>query len=438
MVRGTAGERERRSGARFRAGVSGTYRRTFRSFRRRNFRLYYAGLLVSNIGTWLQAVAQAWLVLELTGDGTALGIVTALQFLPILLFGAWGGLLADRFDKRRLILATQSLAAVQALVVGLAVVAGRASVPLVFGGALVLGLVNAVDNPARRSFIAELVDLDEVANAMGLNTAVMTTSRVIGPALAGVLIHAIGPGGCYLVNAVSFVAVLTGVLAIRRSELRTATRTVRGRGQVREGFVYAWRTPSLRLALGMTAVMATLAFNYSVSLPLLVARVFDGGPGMFGALLSVTSIGSMVGALLTASRLTATRGYLIGTAAVFGVAMCGLALSPWLWLAFICAIPMGGAGSAFVSAGGAMLQAGARPDLRGRVMALHAVVFQGSTPIGGPIVGAIGEHAGARWGLLVGGLTSIATVVTVFAAGRRSRTPGRATRKDLAVGPSAH
>lgn len=411
--------------------------RTFRSFRRRNFRLYYAGLLVSNVGTWLQSVAQAWLVFELTGDGTALGLVTALQFLPILLFGAWGGLLADRFDKRLLIGVTQSLAALQALVVGVFVVTGNASVPVVYAGAAVLGLVNAVDNPARRSFIAELVDADEVVNAMGLNTAVMTTSRVIGPALAGLLISAVGVGGCYLLNAGSFVAVLAGVFAIRPAELRTTGRTARGRGQVREGFVYVWRTPTLRLTLVMTAVLATMAFNYNVTLPLLVKRVFDGGPAMFGALLSVTSVGSLLGALLTASRAEANRRYLLATAGVFGVAMCGLALSPWLWSAFACAIPMGGAGSAFVSAGGAMLQTGARPDLRGRVMALHAVVFQGSTPIGAPLVGAIGEHVGARWGLLVGGLTAIATAITVASARPRVRLPP-AVPDGVVVGPTAH
>jgi MFS family permease len=396
-----------------RASSGATLQRTFRSFRRRNFRLYYSGLAVSNVGTWLQLVAQSWLVLKLTDDGRALGIVTALQFLPLLLFGAWGGVLADRTDKRRLIMWTQTLAGLQATALGVAVVTGAVNVAVVYAASLALGAINAIDNPARRSFVGELVDRDELGNAMALNTAVMTTSRIVGPALAGLLIATVGVAGCFLLNAGSFAAVLVALFAIRSDELRTPPVAPRGRGQIREGLAYVWRTPTLRLALTMTAVIAVLAFNYQVTLPLLVRRTFGGGPGMFGALLSVTSVGSLAGSLVTASRDTTTRRYLIGAAAAFGVTMTALAAAPWLWLTFACAVPMGAAGSAFVSTSSAMLQAGARPDLRGRVMALHAVVFLGSTPIGGPIVGTIGQVVGARAALVVGGASSIVTAAAV-------------------------
>lgn len=407
--------------------------RTFRSFRRRNFRLYYAGLFVSNVGTWLQMVAQGWLVLRLTNDGLALGTVTALQFLPLLLFGAWGGVLADRLDKRKVIAVTQTLAALQALSLGILVLAGWETVGVVYAATLALGCINAIDNPARRSFIGELVEPAELANAMALNTAVMTTSRIIGPAMAGLLIATVGVEGCFLLNAASFASVLLALGAIRPAELRSAAPTPRRKGQIREGFAYVWRTPTLRLALSMTAVIATLAFNYQVTLPLLIRRCFGGGPGMFGTLLSVTSIGSLGGSLITASRLSANVRYLVAAATLFGVAMAAVAAAPWLWLTFACVVPMGAAGSAFVSTGSAILQAGARPDLRGRVMSLHAVVFLGSTPIGGPIVGAVGQHVGARAALGVGAVASLGTVAVVLLGPllcRRPALPG--------LGPSAH
>jgi MFS family permease len=435
-VHGRTGVRLRRHGGPASAEPSPAHaalRRTFRSFRRRNFRLYYAGLLVSNVGTWLQLVAQSWLVLKLTDDGRALGIVTALQFLPLLLFGAWGGVVADRTDKRRLIMCTQVLAGLQAAALGLAVVTGIVNVGVVYAASLTLGAVNAIDNPARRSFIGELVAPDELGNAMALNTAVMTTSRIVGPALAGLLIATVGVAGCFLLNAASFAAVLVGLVALRRDELRTPPVAPRRRGQVREGFAYVWHTPTLRLALAMTAVIAVLAFNYQVTLPLLVRRTFGGGPGMFGALLSVTSVGSLAGSLLTASRAAATRRYLVAAAGAFGAAMTALALAPWLWLAFACAVPMGAAGSAFVSTGSAMLQAGARPDLRGRVMALHAVVFLGSTPIGGPVVGTIGQVVGPRAALAVGGASSLITAAVVVGMrtlpARRPAWPGLGAKR---------
>jgi MFS family permease len=395
--------------------------RTFRSLRVPNYRRFFSGMAVSATGQWLQLVAQGWLVLQLTGDGVALGTVTALQFLPILLGGAMGGVIADRFDKRRLLAVTQSAAAALAFVLGTAVALDAATIGLVYVMAFALGCVNAVDNPTRRAFIAELVPATHVTNAVGLNTTVMTSARIVGPALAGLLIGTVGLAPCFWLNGASFLAVLVALWRIRPDDLHRGAPTRRAPGQVREGIRYAAGHPDVRLALVMVGVVSTAAFNYQVVVPLLAERTFGGDAATFGLLLSATSVGSLLGSLFTAGRVGVGVRYLVATCAAFGAAMTAAALAPTLPLLFALVVPMGAAGAAFVSGANGLLQVATDPSYRGRVMALYSVVFLGSTPIGGPIVGAVAEALGARWGFLVGGgvTLAVAAVVTVSRLRRR-------------------
>ncbi len=400
--------------------VEGSARsRVFRSLRHRNARLYFLGLVVSNVGTWLQATALAWLVLRLTGSGTALGIVTALQFLPMLLFGAWGGAIADRVDRRRLLYLTQSLAAVQAIVLGAAVLGGWVTIGLVYALTAALGLVNAVDTPVRRSFIGDLVEHDELANAMSLNTAVMTGSRVVGPALAGILIDVVGTGWCFVANGVSFAALLFALAAIDRSAVHRVPPVARARGQVLAGLHYVRSQPVLRLTMLTLLVVSIFTFNYQVTLPLLVERVFGGGAGAFGALLAITSAGSLIGSFVTASRPDATVRFMLGSLGVLAVFVGLLALAPNLPIAIVLGVPMGAGGAAFVACTSGLLVANTAPELRGRVLALQSIAFLGSTPIGGPLLGWIGEEVGARWALAVGAIVALGTLVVAGLAARR-------------------
>ena len=399
------------------------FRATFRSLHEPNYRIYFVGMAVSAIGTWMQLIAQGWLVLQLSDSGVALGVVTALQFGPMLLAGAWGGVLADRMDKRQLVLRTQVASAVLALVLGLADAAGVATLGLVYVLAFLLGCVNAVDNPARRSFVAELVDPSDVPNAVALNTAMFTTSRAIGPAVAGLVIAAVGTAACFLYNAASFAAVVVALLMIDPSRLRRSVPEPRAPGQVRAGLRYAWTTPEIRLPLLTMAVISTLALEFQVVLPLLADRVFDGGPAVYGTLFAVLSVGSLLGALLTAGSSSVGRGFLLGAATLFGLWMIAAAAAPNLTTELVVLVPMGAAGTAFISAASSILQVHTRAELRGRVMALYSVVFLGSTTIGGPIVGALAEVFGARSGFYVGGVSTLLTVGAVLVARRPRPAP---------------
>jgi MFS family permease len=278
---------------------------------------------------------------------------------------------------------------------------------MIYACALLLGLINAVDNPARRAFISQLVEPGEISNAMGLNTAVMTSTRIIGPAAAGLLIGTIGAGWCFVTNGFSFAAVIVATLALDRTRLRPAPRVSRASGQVREGLRYAWDDPVLRRTLLAAAVVATLAFNYPTTLPLLTTETFAGDAGTFGALLAVASVGSLLGSLVAASRPSATQRFMAGASVAFGLAMGAVASASGLGWAFVLAIPMGAGGSAFASTTSAVLQDRSRPEMRGRLMALYAVVFLGSTPIGGPIVGWVGEHVSPRASLYLGALSAV-------------------------------
>ena len=407
--------------------LRGAGRQTFRSLEIRNFRIYLAGQIVSGSGSWMQQVAQAWLVLKLTDSGIALGITTALQFLPVLLFGAWAGVIADRMDKRKLLIATSATATVLALTLGLLTAFDVVELWMVYVLAMALGAVTALDSPARRSFVTELVPEEYEANAVSLNSSIFTAARIFGPALAGLVIAAFGIPVCFFLNSASFVAVIAAMLALRPSEIRPARRMTREKGQLVAGLRYVWAIPALRTTLLMTAIIGTLSFNFQVTLSLMAKDTFHGDAGTFGALYAVMSIGALVGSLVVAHREKATSRFVVIAALLFGGLMLVAAAAPTLPILFLVLLPMGATSIAFLSSAGALSQTRADPQFRGRVAALFAVAFLGSTPIGGPIVGAISEIFGARSGLVLGGVTAVVTGIWALSALRKRMAAGQAT-----------
>jgi MFS family permease len=384
---------------------------TFSSLRIRNYRLYFTAQLISVSGTWMQTVAQAWLVLHLTGSGVDLGIVVGLQFLPMLLFGPVGGLVADRFNKRQLLYLTQAAGGVLALVLGILVVSHEVQLWQVYLLAALLGMVNVFDNPARQTFIMEMVGRDDLPNAVSLNTVVMNASRVVGPAIGGVIITVLGLGVCFFVNAASYIAVIIGLSMMRSSELHPTGTVERAKGQIRDGFRYVWRTPSLRNTLLAVAVIGIFAYNFTVTLALLAKDTFHGGAGTYSVLTACMGAGAVVGGLVAAHRARPTPRLLQVLALVFGGLLAAVALAPSLATAAVLIVAMGAASIGFIATANASLQLGADPAMRGRVMALYAMAFLGTTPIGAPLVGAIAQWTNPRVSLLVG------AVATVLSAG---------------------
>lgn len=427
-----------------RAGLA--LHRTFHALgHSRNFRLFFAGQAVSVTGTWMQMVATAWLVLRLTGSGVALGIETALAFGPILILGAWGGSLADRHDKRRLLMATQAAYALLALALFAIVAVDAARLWMVYGLALAQGVVTAIEQPTRHSFFAEMVRPGDLANAISLNSAVMTGTRIVGPAVAGAMIAGVGMEWCFLLNGVSFLGVIGALRAMRTEELRPH-RAARGGRAVRDGLRYVSRTPELRRPLVLMAVLYLLSFNYSVLMPLFAERTFDGDVGTLGLFLSVMGVGSLAGALTLAGRAAPNERRLSIAAIAVGVVTMLVALAPTLDVAVVAMVPLGFASIVFMTTANSTLQLSARPEMRGRVMALYGMVFLGATPIGGPISGWLGEHLGARAGLALGGAVAIATGVvgvwllvrrrrgeTIELEARRPAEPGVATAQELSA-----
>jgi MFS family permease len=397
---------------------------TFRSLQVRNFKLFFAGQLVSQTGSWLAMVAQTLLVLRLTDSGVALGLLLACQFAPVLVIGPWAGTIADRSDKRRLLLVLQAASLLQSVAMGIVVFTHNESVPVIYALAGVLGVITAFDNPARRAFVVEMVPTEEVANAVSLNSALMTGSRVVGPAAAGVLVVTVGFGWCFMINAATYLAVLYGLYAMRTEELRPSTPAVRGKGQVRAGLRYARSESQLWVPLVMMAAIGTLAFNFSVTIPLLARRSLGGSDTTYTLLLSVMSLGSVIGALGTARRRVVTPRQVVTSAAWFGGAMLLLASSPALVVAFPAAVLLGIGSIAFMTSATTTVQLLAAPEYRGRILALQAMVFLGSTPIGGPIVGWICDTTSPRVGIAVGGVACLAAA----AWGARSFGPPEPSR----------
>ncbi|MDP9405075.1 MAG: MFS transporter, partial [Actinomycetota bacterium] len=345
-------------------------RDTFRSLGNRNYRLYFWGQTVSVSGTWMQGVAQAWLVLQLTGSGTVLGLTTALQFLPILLGGPLAGVVADRVDKRRLLLVTQSVAALLAVALGVLTATGLVTLWMVFALAFAFGCVVAFDNPTRQSFVLEMVGPDDVANAVTLNSVVINAARVVGPAVGGLLIAGVGIAACFLLNGLSYLAVIAALAAMRPAELTRPRSAARGKGQLREGLRYVWATPDLRVPLLVMAVVGTLAYEFHVVLPLLAREAFGGGARTYGIMSSMMGVGAVVGGLATARRSTPTASGLLRAACAFGAVILALAAAPTLGVALAVLVVTGGASIVFIATANATLQLHAAPAMRGRVMAL--------------------------------------------------------------------
>ncbi len=394
---------------------------TFRSLRVRNYRLFFVGQLVSMVGTWMQTVALGWLVYITTGSPTQIGLITAVQFIPTLVGSIHGGLVADRFDKRKVLVWTQILFALQALVLGTVAVAGVASLPVLYLLAVVQGAITTVDNPTRQAFVTEMVGRGDLANAVGLNSAMFNTARILGPAVGGLLIEAVGTTTCFYINAVSFVAVIGGLLAMRSSELYREAPPPRAPGQLREGLRYAWEEPTIRLVLLMIALIGTFAMNFQVVLPVVAKQTFGGTAGTYGVLSAFLGAGALLGALVAASRARPTVALLTVASLGFGITMLLDALAPTLALEMVALALTGVTSITFMATANATLQLTSRPEMRGRVMALYMLLFLGSTPIGGPLVGWISGQWGARWSLAVGGVSCVAAAALAVPTLRRAR-----------------
>jgi MFS family permease len=401
---------------------------TFRSLRTRNFRLFFGGQLVSQVGNWLTMVAQTLLVLRLTGSGLALGLLTAAQFGPLLVLGPWAGLVADRSDKRRLLLTVQAISMLQSFALAALAFTGDPPLGAIFAVAAVGGFTVAFDNPTRRAFVVEMVPEADVNNAVSLNSALMTSSRIVGPALAGLLVTTVGFGWAFLVDGISYLAVLAALAAMRSSELRPAPAAARGRGQVRQGLRYVRSVPELWVPLVMTAVIGVLAFNFAVVFPLFVTDDLGSGDVGFTVLFSVTSVGSLAGALWSARRRTIDVRVVARSAFAFGAPLLVMAAVPSLALACLVGLAVGFGSISFLTASTAIAQLRADPSMRGRVLALQAMVFLGSTPIGGPLVGWVCESFGARWGIVVGAASCVAAGGWGLLMARRTDEGGPAAR----------
>lgn len=401
----------------------GVGRVTFAALAIPNYRRYIAGQSVSLVGTWMQMAAQSWLVLTLTGSATALGVILALQTLPVLLLCPYGGVVADRVDKRRLMVALQIAMGVQALLLGVLTVTGAVRLWEIGALALLLGLNNAFENPARQSFMHEMVGPENLRNAVSLNSVLVNVARVIGPALAGVLIATVGEGICFLVNAATFVAVVASLVTLDRGAISASTRSAREPGQLREGLRYVRQTPQLGVPLLMMALAGAMAYEFQVTLPVMARQGLHVGATGFGLMTAAMGVGAVVGGLFVAAKGRTGLPTLVLAAAAFGVVLLFACVAPTLPVELFALALAGGASISFMSTGNSTLQLAAAPSMRGRVMSLWFVAFQGSTPIGGPIVGWVMANAGARAGLGLGAVSCLAVALLGLLALRRL-TPG--------------
>jgi MFS family permease len=396
-----------------------TAARTVSSLRHRNYRLFFFGQLVSIMGTWMQTIAQSFLVLELTHSGTQLGLVTAVRFLPILIFGPAGGLFADRRNKRNILYVTQTLSGLLAAV--FAILTGTHLIEMwsVYLLALGLGFVNVFDNPARQSFISEMVPLDDLPNAVTLNSVSMNLARVFGAASGGVLVDTLGLPLCFTCNAISFGAVLLSLMAMKGALLYPAQPAKKQPGQIKAGIVYVRDTPELLIPLLMIALVGILAWEFQVTLPLMASNVFGGGAGAYGVMASTMGVGAVIGGFISASRAKPRAASLCFAAMGWGIAITLAALAPNLPLELVAMVFVGYGSVTFNSYAKTTLQLASVPSMRGRVMALWFLAWQGTTPIGGPLVGWIAQVSDARWALIVGGVPTLICGVLALPALRR-------------------
>lgn len=382
---------------------------TFASLRFFNYRVWFGAALVANIGTWMQRVAQDWLVLTVLTDnsGVAVGIVTALQFLPALFLSAWAGLLADRVNKRKLLIFTQSSLGLLAFGLGALVLSGYAELWHVYVFAFLLGCVAAIDNPVRQTFVAEMVPADKLANAVGLNSASFNAARLIGPGLAGLLIAAVGTGWVFLINGLSFGATIIAMFAMRTNELRQSPRVKRGKGQLREAVAYVRHRTDILVVMVVAGVVSALGLNFQLTSALMATTEFNKGAGEYGILGSILAVGSLTGALLAARRERPRVRLVVGSAFAFGVTSGLMALMPSYELYAVSSILVGLCSLTLLTAANTTIQLGTDPAIRGRVMSLYIMVLLGATPLGSPLVGWIGQVWGARWSIGVGAIASI-------------------------------
>jgi MFS family permease len=421
--------------------VSAGLQRTFSSLSVPNYRRYFTGQVISISGNWMQIVAEMWLIVQLTGSGVSVGITAALQFLPMLLFGAWGGLIADRVPKLRLLQYTQALMAVPALTLWILTATGDIAPWMVFGLVLVRGSVLAIDNPARQAFVMELVGHERIVNAVSLNSVVVHCSRIAGPALAGTVIAVFGVGLCFGVNALSFVAMLVALRRMDRSALEVSVPAERHKGDVRLGLRYVRSTPELWIPLAAMVLVGLFSFNFQVLMPLLAHTTWHGTATTYAVMTMAMGVGSVGGALLSGVRGEVSPRLIVGAAGLFGVFELLVAVAPSLPLQILALVPLGAVSVTFAAGVNSSLQLAASPAMRGRVMSLYSIVFMGSTPIGAPLVGWLAQATSPRAGLLLGGAAALVAAAGARAAyarqaaGTLKGSTRQKTREHAAVAP---
>jgi len=386
---------------------------TFASLKFFNYRLWFAGALVSNIGTWMQRVAQDWLVLTIltNNSGVAVGITTALQFLPFLFLSPYAGVIADRLNPRKLLIATQAAAATLGVALGVLTLSGHAQLWQVYVFATLLGVVSAFDGPVRQTFVTSLVPTESLNNAVGLNSASFNAARLVGPGIAGLVIAAVGTGWCFVINGLTFIATIVALLLMHKDELNRQDRATRKKGQIKEGMRYVRRRADILVIMAVVGVVSTFGLNFQLTSALMARTEFHKGAGEYGILGSVLAIGSLTGALLAARRARPRLRIIVGSAGMFGVATAIMALMPNIVAYAAASILVGFFALTMLATANAWIQTTTSPKMRGRVMSLYMLVLLGATPIGSPIVGWIGEHWGARWAILIGSITAVLIAV---------------------------
>lgn len=384
-----------------------TIKRTFSALHIRNFRLFIFGQGISMCGTWTQTVAISWLVLKMTHSGTQLGLVIAAQFLPILIFGVWGGVVADRLDKRTVLYFTQSIAGLLALTLGILVLTHVITLLMIYALSVAFGFVLVVDNPTRQAFVSEMVGREQLKNAITLNSTMVNMARVIGPSFAGILIATVGIGTCFIVNAGSYLAVLIALYLMHGNELNPAPKSAREPGQIRAGLAYVWSEPKLKSTLLMMLIIGTFAYEFPVILPLFATVTLHGDARTYSIMMASTGIGAIVGGIYTASQASTRETQLIWSAILFGISILLASIMPNLVTVIISLVIVGVLSVLFIALGNTTLQLTSEPNMRGRVMALWMIAFAGTTPIGGPIIGFISDHTNPRIGLAAGGISAV-------------------------------
>ncbi|MEI7654961.1 MAG: MFS transporter [Actinomycetota bacterium] len=399
--------------------------KTFAALQVRNFRLYFFGQLVSVSGTWMQSVAQGWLILQLTDSAVDLGTSIALQYLPMLFFASYGGLVADRLPKRRILYVTQASAGVLAVILGLMVTTHHATVIAVYALSFLLGVVNLFDMPARQAFVQQMVGKELIANAVSLNSVLMNAGRLVGPAISAGVIALFGTASCFYVNAASYAAVILALWLMNEEDFTPMRNVVRSKGQLRLGLRYAWGTPLIRRVLVAVALVGTFAFNFTTTLPLLSRHSFhEHSAGAYSVLLSAMGLGAVIGGLYIAHRSRPNMGLLTTEGILFGLSMMGVAFSPNVACAAIFLVCTGAFSISFVSTANAILQLNSAEQMRGRVMSLHGTAFLGSTPIGAPLIGWIISQSNARVGIFVGAMVALGTGLMLLRALAKERQHG--------------